>query len=688
MIISNAFSDAQLRYLRGWNPVLRTLYSGIGTSDMDDGPLGSRWISATAGSPELNCFYRGTDGQVLKVSFWNHGMFNMGDAWCRAEIVDHLVAEAGHKMYQVYDGVFFDRITQVITPHILDGIDLDHDGTVDDRDRVNALYWQGTERFLDEVRRQLGANVIVVANDAPLVYTSRLNGREYESFMRVILDTGESWPRFRYNYEQWMQASREPRLTMVMSNPPTWMEVKYGRYPWELLRGAALDEAAAYYQRMRFGLATTLLEGGLDSYEFGTTWHGNAWWYDEYDGAGRGKGYLGAPLGPAYPAAGPLTTTNAVQNPGFEARRIEPWALHVENAQASLSAVPASAPFTTMLSARIVVSTTRPGTVLGDSDDVRLEQPGIPLAEDLAYTLSFWGKASAQLWNTQARLHAGGQPAAHYGLRETLNLGTTWQQYRAPFTATSTVTNAVLSFSLGGYTGTVWIDEVRLQEGTQPDVYRRDFQRGSVLCNATEQEHEIALGEMLCRLDGTQAPLVKILIDDAKRSNESFVKIGGWAGHGSSDAHYYDCWGQTYHHALTTNDPGGDLSSATWRPNIVHADRYTVYAWAVPHPSHSNHVTYTIRHAGGITLVAADPQVRKPTWLNLGTYAFDVGTGNAVTLTNVSPSTWIIADAVKFESVTRYNNGECATSVTLAGQDGIILLNEPLRTYLPLVRRG
>ena len=70
-----------------------------------------------------------------------------------------------------------------------------------------------------------------------------------------------------------------------------------------------------------------------------------------------------------------------------------------------------------------------------------------------------------------------------------------------------------------------------------------------------------------------------------------------------------------------------------------------------------------------------------------GTYTFDVGTGNAVTLTNVSPSTWIVADAVKFESVTRYNNGECAKSITLAGQDGIILLNEPLKTYLPLTRR-
>ena len=207
------------------------------------------------------------------------------------------------------------------------------------------------------------------------------------------------------------------------------------------------------------------------------------------------------------------------------------------------------------------------------------------------------------------------------------------------------------------------------------------------MCNATQREHEIALGETLCKLESTQAPKISILIDDAERSNESFSKIGGWAGHGAGDNYYYDCWGQTYHHALTTDDPGGDLSSATWRPRIAYPDRYVVYAWAVPHPSLNDSVTYTIRHAGGIAHVTADPRVHSPTWLNLGTYTFDLGTGNAVTLTNLSPSTWIVADAVKFESVTRYNDGACGTSVTLAGQDGIILLNERLRTYLPLMHK-
>ena len=40
-------------------------------------------------------------------------MFNMGNDWCLDAIVDHLAS--GFEP-QTYDGVFFDRVTQVITP--------------------------------------------------------------------------------------------------------------------------------------------------------------------------------------------------------------------------------------------------------------------------------------------------------------------------------------------------------------------------------------------------------------------------------------------------------------------------------------------------------------------------------------------------------------------------------------------
>lgn len=54
------------------------------------------------------------------------------------------------------------------------------------------------------------------------------------------------------------------------------------------------------YQRMRFALGSTLLGDGYFSYEINTEGHGSLglMWFDEYDNAGQGQGYLGYPLGP------------------------------------------------------------------------------------------------------------------------------------------------------------------------------------------------------------------------------------------------------------------------------------------------------------------------------------------------------------------------------------------------------
>jgi hypothetical protein len=52
------------------------------------------------------------------------------------------------------------------------------------------------------------------------------------------------------------------------------------------------------YQRMRFALTSTLLGDGYFSYEINTNGHGSLglMWFDEYDNAGAGKGYLGYPV--------------------------------------------------------------------------------------------------------------------------------------------------------------------------------------------------------------------------------------------------------------------------------------------------------------------------------------------------------------------------------------------------------
>jgi hypothetical protein len=243
----------------------------------------------------------------------------------------------------------------------------------------------------------------------------------------------------------------------------------------------------------------------------------------------------------------------------------------------------------------------------------------------------------------------------------------------------------VLSLGLGGHQGTIWIDEVSFQRGTLSDVYRRDFAYGTVLCNPAQNAQTVDLGGIYCKIQGSKAPRFKVIVDDSAQPTDSFSTVGGWAGHSQTDEHYDDCWGATYHHALTTTDPKSALSSVTWRPTIPYSDAHTLYAWALPCVQCTHPVTYTIAHAAGTTAVSVNVQVDEPTWIELGTYPLSIGTGTSVTLTNLSDSGWVVADALKFESVTRYNDGTCSESIALDPQDGIILLRDPHTVYLPLL---
>jgi hypothetical protein len=56
------------------------------------------------------------------------------------------------------------------------------------------------------------------------------------------------------------------------------------------------------YQRMRWGITTALLGDGYFSYEISTYGHGSLglMWFDEYDNAGQGGGYLGYPTSDAF----------------------------------------------------------------------------------------------------------------------------------------------------------------------------------------------------------------------------------------------------------------------------------------------------------------------------------------------------------------------------------------------------
>jgi hypothetical protein len=94
----------------------------------------------------------------------------------------------------------------------------------------------------------------------------------------------------------------------------------------------------------------------------------------------------------------------------------------------------------------------------------------------------------------------------------------------------------------------------------------------------------------------------------------------------------------------------GDYT-ATWTPDIPAAADYDVYARWHADAHHSQSVPYTVNYAGGASdTVEVNQRLDGGSWVHLGTYAFDAGTGGNVTVSYTRSGDYdrVCADAVKF----------------------------------------
>ena len=84
-------------------------------------------------------------------------------------------------------------------------------------------------------------------------------------------------------YDGWMSAGQSPKTFIMNASPAV----------------SSLSAGQTDYQAMRFLLTLTLTSDGYFSFDEKNIdqGHQTTWWYDEYDDAGQGTGYLGQPLG-------------------------------------------------------------------------------------------------------------------------------------------------------------------------------------------------------------------------------------------------------------------------------------------------------------------------------------------------------------------------------------------------------
>jgi hypothetical protein len=125
-----------------------------------------------------------------------------------------------------------------------------------------------------------------------------------------------------------------------------------------------------------------------------------------------------------------------------------------------------------------------------------VKSPNISLSAGKEYTISFAAKASKP---RTIKVSLGSESGRYL-------VGTKWRRYVIPFAQAKTVSTP-LYFYVGRENTTVDFDSVYVLPGNV-NVFRRDFDHGIALANATAKSRTVQLGGTFRRIKGTQDPAV------------------------------------------------------------------------------------------------------------------------------------------------------------------------------------
>jgi len=372
----------------------------------------------------------------------------------------------------------------------------------------DAAWNQGLRQYEARLRQLVGEQKILFVNWGMANY-DLLNGNNYEGFPRA---DGSSynypWRATVFgqaqngSYADWLAQARQPNLTMIEtyeddSGPDPSGD---GSYTNPCARPGFTPD----YRKMRFGLATALLNDGFFSYEINTNGHGSLCllWFDEYDNAGQGRGYLGQPLGSARRALDALPTPNLLSGGGMDGPAdLQGWDFWADDGYAGTLAIDPTVRRSGAGSARIQIT-----QAAGVDWQASLSYAPIELANGGDYTLSFWAR-SDQARPLSAWAQRGSPPWDIWLDLGAFDLGPEWQYFEVSAVSSGADPLAQLNFGLGQTAGTVWLDDIHLQSGSR-EVWRRDYTGGIALVNASNSPQTIDLGAAFRKIAGTQAPAV------------------------------------------------------------------------------------------------------------------------------------------------------------------------------------
>lgn len=652
------FSEAEIAQLRGLNANVLVLGS-INTVERN-------------GEPEVpeSAYLHDTKGNRIEVwpGAWRLNLTKPEVATMQARFAYNQILTAN----LAQDGMFFDNffvdqswLKQDYKGNPVD-VDADGDGKLDDPAWLDAAWRAGVFAELAEWRKLMpyalasGHLPRPPAADVGALFNGDSIGFQVPEVIEAKIGFADLWD----TYHGWWSVGRPPVITMIEGAPPYQIGYGYGYEPMKVIPVGALEFGRTDYRNMRFGLGVALTHDGFYAYELGDTFHGNDWWYDEFDAD------LGAACGPAQRVAvAGAATTEHVRDGGFEATLASNWGLWADNTTGAAAAMSSDStqPAAGANSAKIVV------TSAGDATDWKIlfSQSGISVSKGVSYDLVFSARASTSR-TIGVNVQKGADDWRNYGLSRTVDVGTGWKSITVTFEANESATDARLGFELGASVGTVWLDQVSLHEHPA-DVFKRDFQRGAVALNGSRAEQTVSLGAGLSRLTGTQAPRVQTIIDDA---DAAFAAGASWqtATHDSglwmAAGPYFHDWAGGSHSLASGSD------SAEWDLGLTADDTYTISTWWAAAPAAtgwSKQAVFEVVSAGAVVASQTlDQTTDGDSWHKIATVALKAADKSRVRIRNAGAGT-LVADSLLLESQARWNDGSAASSVTLTAMDAIVL---------------
>lgn len=428
-----------------------------------------------------------------------------------------------------WDGILWDD-GNVSFAHLSGGnLDANNDNVADGGEGPSGRGWQDGVRQLLTLSRALLPGKLELVTDA--YYPGLTDGEQMEHFP---------------HYSNGLSSGFDSYLRMTGPTGSAPDSIIAADTANDRLTSNSNEYSRQSLQQMRFLLACALMGNGYFSFDYGPANHGQTWWYDEYDnGAGSSLASAINAFQPsikvAHGTGGRFHVGDVIFVPGgvrsyadenMLVTVVSGDTLSVRRGYANSSPAVHSAQATVATGAQLRAGSgwlgqpTEPATALQLSSASQIANA--PFEADSrqwpnAWTFTVVAPAQAVIRGEAGTSDLGGGSARIDVTRTAPGMSRdaaraqpiTPRANQLPVQKGKNYTFSVRAKGSAGQarvglvqsTGAIRIADVRLQEG-DPNVWRRDFEHGTVLLNPTPRTETVQVGPGFRHIDGTQDPRI------------------------------------------------------------------------------------------------------------------------------------------------------------------------------------